>query len=266
MKRKMLVLLLACAICLGLVSEVLRPVSAAWAQDSALAAAKKRGRLIIGVKYDYPPYGFVSEKKEVVGLEPDMAREFASYLFGSHSAVEFVEVTSANRIPFLATGKIDFILATMTITPERAKTIAFSDPYYNGGITIMVPKDTTDINKMADLSGKRVIVTQGSTSDVAVSKLSPAPRQILKFVHITECFSALQAGRADAFVQDITILKPFADRNPNFKVVGGLYNEEVWGIGLRKDDRETLEWVNASLRRLRESGKFDELVKKWLGG
>jgi ABC-type amino acid transport substrate-binding protein len=235
----------------------------AGAAESAVAAAKQRGRLIVGVKYDYPPYGFVNERKEVVGFEPDMAREFAGYLLGDRNAVELVEVTSANRIPFLVTNKVDIVLATMTITPERAKTIAFSDPYYNGGITILVPADRSDITQMADLKDKRVIVTQGSTSDIAVSKLSPAPRQILKFVHITECFSALQSGRGDAFVQDVTILKPFADRNPGFKLVGGLFNEEVWGIGARKDDQETVAWLNASLKRLRESGKYDELLKRW---
>lgn len=235
------------------------------AEDSAVTAAKKRGRLVVGVKFDYPPYGFVNEKKEVVGFEPDMARELAHYLLGDRNAIEFVEVTSANRIPFLVTGKIDIILATMTITAERAKTIAFSDPYYNGGITILVANGNSDIQQMADLKDKRVIVTQGSTSDVVVSKLSPAPRQIIKLVHITECFSALQGSRGDAFVQDVTILKPFADRTPGFKIVGGLYNEEVWGIGARKEDREAIEWVNGSLKRLRESGTYDALLKRWFG-
>lgn len=241
------------------------PGEAASAQESAVAAAKKRGRLVVGVKFDYPPYGFVNEKKEVVGFEPDMARELAHYLLGDRNAIEFVEVTSANRIPFLVTGKADIILATMTITAERARTIAFSEPYYNGGITILVPDGTSDIREMADLKDKRVIVTQGSTSDVVVSKLSPGPRQIIKLVHITECFSALQGGRGDAFVQDITILKPFADRTPGFKIVGGLYNEEVWGIGARKEDGETVAWVNQSLKRLRESGTYDALLKKWFG-
>jgi ABC-type amino acid transport substrate-binding protein len=242
------------------------PGPALAADESALATAKKRGRLIVGTKYDFPPYGFVSEKKEVVGLEPDMAREFALYLFGNRDAVEFVEVTSANRVPFLVTNKVDIMIATMTITPERAKLVAFSEPYYNGGMTILVPKDNVDITKMADLAGKRVIVTQGGTNDVIVSKLNPPPAQILKFAHITECFSALIAGRADAFVQDVTILKPFADKNPAFKLAGGLYNDEPWGVGVRKDDAETLEWVNASLKRLKQSGRWDEFVKRWLSG
>jgi len=230
---------------------------------SAVAAAKKRGRLIVGVKYDFPPFGYVNEQKQVVGFEIDMAREFAASLLGNRDAVELVEVSGPNRIPFLVTGKVDLIIAELTITPERAKTVAFSEPYYTGGYTIMVAKDTGDISTMASLAGKRVGVTRGSTADTIVAKLSPPPQDVLKLEHISELFSAIQAKRVDAVVQDIALLQPFVSKNPGYKLVGGLYNEEGWGIGIRKDDAETVAWVNDALKRMKQFGAMNDLLGRW---
>src|SRR5205809_410229 len=100
------------------------------AQQSAVAAAKARGKLMVGVRYDFPPFGFVNEQRQVVGLEIDMTREMAANLLGNRDAVEFVEVSGPTRVPFLVTGKVDIVIAVLSITPERAKTISFSEPYY----------------------------------------------------------------------------------------------------------------------------------------
>jgi putative glutamine transport system substrate-binding protein len=73
----------------------------------------------------------------------------------------------------------------------------------------------------------------------------------------------MQTGRADAGVQDIALLQPFVSSHPEYKLVGGLLNEEPWGVGIRKDDRETVKWVNDALEQMRKAGKFDALRKKW---
>jgi len=231
--------------------------------ESAVAAAKKRGRLIVGVKYDFPPFGFVDEKRQVVGFEVDIARELAANLLGKPDAVELVEVSGPNRIPFLVTGKVDLVIATLSITPERAKTISFSEPFYTGGYTIMVAKDRSDIKGLSDLSGKRVVMTRGSTAEPLLNKLNPPPQQLLKMEQISELYSVMQTGRADAGVQDIALLQPFVSSHPEYKLVGGLLNEEPWGVGIRKDDRETVKWVNDALEQMRKAGKFDALRKKW---
>ena len=215
------------------------------------------------MKYDFPPFGYVNEQKQVVGFEIDMARDLAKALLGDANAVELVEVSGPNRIPFLVTNKVDIVIATLSVTPERAKTISFSDPYYTGGYTIMVAKDTSDISTMATLAGKKVGVTRGSTADTIVSKLSPAPAEILKLEHISELFSALQAKRVDAVVQDIALMQPFVSKNPGYKLVGGLYNEEPWAVGIRKDDGETVTWVNDQLKRMNSSGATDQMLAKW---
>ena len=257
-------IILATILTLALISGATHDVCAqATDSDSAMAAAKKRGRLIVGVKYDYPPFGFVDEKRNVVGFEIDIARTLAARLLGSPDQIDLVEVSGPNRIPFLVTGKVDLIIATLSITPERAKTISFSEPFYTGGYTLMVGKDRSDIKGLNDLSGKQVVITRGSTADAMLTKLSPPPQQILKMEQISELFSVMQAGRADAAMQDVALLKPFVSKHPEYKLVGGLINEEPWGVGMRKEDREMVKWVNESLAQFRQSGKFDEWLKKW---
>jgi len=253
------------ALAIGLVCVTIGEAEAQspGATSSAVGAAKARGKLIVGVRYDFPPFGFVNEQKQVVGAEIDMTRELAQALLGNRDAVELTEVSGPNRIPFLVTNKVDIVIAALAITAERAKTISFSEPYYTGGYTVMVPKGNTDITAMANLSRKRVGITRGSTAEAIVAKLSPPPEQVIKLEHISELLSVIQAGRVDAVVQDIALLQPFVRKNPGFKLVGGLYNDEPWGIGIRKDDKETLDWVNAELKRMRQSGKLDEILAKW---
>jgi len=254
----------AAVLALALTCMAVQEVAAQPADsDSAIAAAKKRGRLIVGVKYDFPPFGFVDEKRQVVGFEVDIARELAAKLLGSRDAVDLVEVSGPNRIPFLVTGKVDLVIATLSITPERAKTISFSEPFYTGGYTIMVAKDRSEIKGLADLSGKRVVMTRGSTAEPLLSKLNPPPQQILKMEQISELYSVMQTGRADAAVQDIALLQPFVSSHPEYRLVGGLLNEEPWGVGIRKDDRDTVKWVDEALAQMRKEGKFDALLKKW---
>jgi ABC-type amino acid transport substrate-binding protein len=172
-------------------------------------------------------------------------------------------VSGPNRIPFLVTGKVDLVIATLSITPERAKTISFSEPFYTGGYTIMVSKDRSDIKGLPDLSGKRVVMTRGSTADPLIAKLDPPPQQLLKMEQISELYSVMETGRADAAVQDIALLQPFVSKHPRYRLVGGLLNEEPWGVGIRKDDAETVKWVNDSLEQMRKAGEFDALLRKW---
>jgi putative glutamine transport system substrate-binding protein len=85
----------------------------------------------------------------------------------------------------------------------------------------------------------------------------------MKMEQISELYGVMETGRADAAVQDIALLQPFVSKHPQYKLVGGLLNEEPWGVGIRKDDAETVKWVDDSLEQMRKAGKFDALLKKW---
>jgi len=98
-----------------------------------LQEVRAREKLIAGVKTDYPPFGFIDQKEVNKGIDVDIAKKLAKELFGRKEAVKFVPVTTENRIRFLTSGKIDIILASMTITEKRKEVIDFSIPYFISG-------------------------------------------------------------------------------------------------------------------------------------
>src|SRR5262245_47765399 len=124
---------------LGVLAILLASAGLAQAQ-STLETVKKRGKLIAGVKSDFPPFGSVDASGKNVGFDVDVAHILARALFNDESKVELVAVTSGNRIPFLLSGKIDIIVATVTITDERKQVVEFSDPYFLSGSLLLVPK------------------------------------------------------------------------------------------------------------------------------
>jgi polar amino acid transport system substrate-binding protein len=229
-----------------------------------LQEIKARGKLIAGVKTDFPPFGFVDEKGVNKGFDADIAKALAKELFGKEEAVEFVAVTSGNRIAFLTTNKIDIILASMTITEERKKVIDYSIPYFMSGHLILVHKDSK-IAKYQDLAGKKVATTQGSTGDIVTGELVPTADRI-KFQHNSESLQALKDRRVEAFVQDDVLLIDLQKRNPELKIVGWPpFRPAPYGLGVRKGDKEWLDVVDAAIAKLKKSGEYQKLWDKWFG-
>lgn len=235
------------------------------ALGGALDTIKQRGVLIVGVKGDFPPFGFVDERGQLAGFDIDLAREIARILLGSPDKVQLVTVTSANRIPMLQTAQIDVVIATMTITSARKQVIEFSVPYFCSGHLILVRRDNTTITRFSDLNGKRVATVQGSTGDRVVATLAPQAQRIT-FGQNSEALLALRDGRAEAFVQDDVLLLAFAKQDPSLKVVG--WPPQMpgpYGIGVRKGETDLLGAINVALARIRSQGIYGKLTAKWFG-
>src|SRR5947199_9573428 len=164
-----------CAVAFGL-ALVLSATGGVEAQ-STLEIVKKRGKLIAGVKTDFPPFGTIDAAGKNVGFDVDVADRFARAPFNDENQVELVAVTSGNRIPFLQSGKIDIIIATVTITDERRQVVEFSSPYFMSGSLLLVPKTST-VRGLDDVAGKTVAVVQGAIQDRDVAELVPKPDRI----------------------------------------------------------------------------------------
>jgi len=126
------------------------------AEAKTLAGIIKEGKIVIGVKADYPPWSAINEKSEFEGWEIDLCHKLAEYLFADPNKVEFVAVTPESRIKLLTSGKIDIIWATMGITSQRAEQLQFSIPYFESGVRLLAKKGS-GINSIYDLKGKNVI-------------------------------------------------------------------------------------------------------------
>ena len=137
---------------------------------------KTRGKLIAGTKTDFPPFGFLDKKGVNKGFDVDLAKALAKELFGNEQAVQFVPVTSENRIALLTSRRIDVIVA-LNIIEERKREVDFSTPYFISGQLILVQGDSK-ITKYQDLAAKRVATIRGSTGDIAIRKLVPTAERV----------------------------------------------------------------------------------------
>jgi putative glutamine transport system substrate-binding protein len=229
-----------------------------------MEAVKARGKLIAGVKFDIPVFGYLNpETNQNEGFDVEMARAVAERIFGDPNAIEFKEAISRNRIPYLENGVVDVIFSTMTANEDRAKQIDFSDCYYVAGQSLLVPINS-DIADVKTLGNKRVGTVQGSTSEKNIRAAAPEA-QVELFATYAEAVQAMQSGRVDAVTTDDIILYGFQKQNPDrFKVVGGLFTVEPYAAGVKKGNTELLNEVNAAIRDLKSSGKWAEFYKKWI--
>ena len=229
-----------------------------------LQDVKARDKLIVGVKTDFPPFGFLDRNGNHEGLDIDLARAFSKELFGKEKAVQFVPVTSANRISVLASKTVDVVIATMSITDERKKEVDFSIPYFVSGQMILVHK-ASRVTRIEDLAGKRVATIQGSTGDIAIARLAPTAERV-KFVGTFEALRALKEHRVEAFVDDFILIYNFLQKNPGLRIASlQPFSPEQYGLAVRKGDKEWLDFINATLTKMKETAEFDKLLEKWFG-
>ncbi len=234
------------------------------AQADTLADAKARGKLIIGVKTDYPPFGYLDSAGKNVGVEIELAHYVAEKLLGDPGKVEFVPVVAANRIQFLQAGRIDMILATLGVTAERAKVIDFAiNYYYPGGGTLIAPV-TSPVKSWETSRDQPICGIQGSYYNVDVTQ-----RYGLNLVHfqsLPDAYKALQDHRCEGMVFDeVTLRLKLQDDGWKgaYAVVGEPYERSGQAIGVRKDDKALLDAVNKAVLQAEADGKLVAWEKQY---
>ncbi|GAC1567474.1 MAG: transporter substrate-binding domain-containing protein [Vulcanimicrobiaceae bacterium] len=232
--------------------------------DDTLATIRSRGKMIVGVKADYPPFGFLDGERNV-GLEIDLLHDIARDLLGKPDAIEFVPVVSANRFQFLNTGKVDFLFSTVTITEARKLVVDFSQPYMRSGWQVLVKRSDAAVREASDLKGKTAVVVPGSTGEAGLSKLVP-DATLLKLPQTSEALDAVDQGRADAFVQDAALLVGLTAQKPQYKVVGSSHDDMPIGAACRKGDAAPCEFVSTEIAKFAKSGLLAREYRKWLYG
>jgi polar amino acid transport system substrate-binding protein len=213
-----------------------------------LAAIRQHGTLTVGVKIDYPPFGFRSPSGEIEGLEPALAADVAASL---GVRLELVPVTASNRIELLQQGKIDLIIATMNITRLRGSQVEIVRPsYYAAGYNVMVPKSMT-LKSWTQMKGKQVCGVQDAYyNDVAELNLE---LQVRVFADTTEALIALKQGRCVGFLYDDTSIE-------------GHLLDPAWGnYDMPLDSQEVQPWVLAVRKGEPEwSAYLSAMVGKWM--
>ena len=223
-----------------------------------------RGRLIVGVDQNTLLLGYLNPfNGQIEGFDIDMLRQVAKAIFGDPKAIEFMAISSAQRIPVIQAQSVDIVADAMTVTCERSRQVAFTTVYYNAGQRIMVPSNSS-VRNVGDLAGRKVCATIGSTSIENIRKL--APRAIPYPVPLrTDCLVALQEGKVDAISTDDAILYGFQAQDPYTKIVGPSFSNEPYGMAINKSHPEFVRFVNAVLAQMRSDGTWASIYEKWLG-
>jgi glutamate transport system substrate-binding protein len=233
-----------------------------FAAGTTMAKLQDAGEIKIGVKYDVPPFGFKNpETNAIEGFDIDIGKAIATEL-----GVEpkFIEAISDNRIPFLKDGTADLILSTMTINAERDEEIDFSEPYFIARGRILVKKDNNEITGVKDLAGKEVCTVLGSTYEETLKKQAPTAKRRLVDTY-SECLELIQNGAVDAESTDDVILTGHIIQDDELKLVGEPLTTEPYGAGLKEGDTAFKEFVDETIQKFKDDGRWKQTYDKWIG-
>jgi polar amino acid transport system substrate-binding protein len=220
---------------------------------------RSRRRWVIGVKCDFPPFGYIDVQGNHRGYDVAVARRFATLAFGRPNRISLKCVTTPSRIPTLQAGLVDVIISTLTWTQARADVIDFSIPYYSATGRLLVPNDSS-INGVRDLSGKTVVTTRGAIYAKWTQTCAPGAK-LLEVDGTAAAVLAVKDGRADTFMFDDAFVLGVATQDPTLKLTPDRFLNVPWGIGIRKGDTATANWVNAAIRFMAKRGEFEKIIK-----
>lgn len=239
------------------VAALMSSVSHADALDDIL----KNKTLRVAVPQDFPPFGSVGTDLKPIGYDIDMAKLIAQEL---GVELELVPVTSANRIPYLNTKKVDMVISSLGKNPDREKVIDFSDayaPFFNG----VFGADTEAVSKVEDLAGKTVGVTRGAIEDLELSKIIPASATIKRFEDNNTTISAYLSGQVALIATGNVVAASISEKQPAKKLgVKFLIKNSPCYVGINKNEARLMARINAIIAKSKTDGSLNRIAEKWL--
>ena len=262
--RKPATAILALALSAGLAQAD----DAAPVAGSTLDKIAKNGVIVVGHRESSVPFSYYDNQQKVVGYSQDYSNAIVEAvkkkLNKPDLQVKLIPITSQNRIPLLQNGTFDFECGSTTNNVERQKQAAFSDTIFVVG-TRLLTKKGGDIKDFADLKGKAVVVTSGTTSEVLLNKLNEEQKMNMRIISAKDhgdSFRTLESGRAVAFMMDDALLageRAKAKKPDNWDIVGKPQSQEAYGCMLRKDDPQFKKLMDDTIAQVQTSGE----AEKW---
>ncbi|MCJ1899262.1 MULTISPECIES: transporter substrate-binding domain-containing protein [Paracoccus] len=252
LNRRIFTALAAGALAMGLAL----PASAA-----DLDAIKNAGAVRVGMLVDFPPFGIQDASGKPDGYDADVAKALGEFL---GVQAQIVPVTGPNRIPYLLSGQVDVLVASLGITAERAEKVDFSKPY--AGISIAVYGDSgLEVADAAGLAGQSLAVARASTQDTGVTAVAPQGTDIRRFDDDASAVQALMSGQVRLIGLSNVVFSQVAG------VAGDRFDKkfdlssQVQGIAVAPGSDALLEQINAFVDQAKTDGTLDQIHQKWLG-
>lgn len=224
------------------------------------AEIKAKGKVVIGIQGDNPPWGFVNSSGQQQGLDADIGELYGKFL---GVPVEFVPLEVANRIPALTAGRVDVLFATMAMNPERAKAVQFSKPYVANMIVLVAPK-TLEVKTNEDMGKLTIAVPRASTQDTQVTKNAPAGTNILRLDGDAAAIQAVVSGQAQAaggnmfYIDRLNAAKPGIYENK--LEFTRIYN----GACTRLGEKDMNASINSFIDQIKANGELAKIHEKWM--
>ncbi len=247
---------------------VVAALCASWsttASANRLDDIKSRGTLICGTQNASSPYGYQDPKeRKYVGYDVDICGALASQL---GVKLQHKPLSTEARIPEVKMGRVDIVAGSVAWLPKRAEEVDFSLQYLQGNIKVLVKKDA-GIKTLADLKGKKVCASSGSSSAAIAQQAIPGA-EILTYQNISQCYLGLQNDKVQAMTAGELVLLRFANDSQKTDTPAVLLDEptatEHIGIIMNKGEPELKAAIDKALTQMEKSGELDKIFDKWLG-
>ncbi|MCR5590464.1 MAG: basic amino acid ABC transporter substrate-binding protein [Lachnospiraceae bacterium] len=223
----------------------------------ACGSSGKSSKLVMATNAAFPPYESV-EGGKIVGIDAEIAQLIADDL-GKELVIEDMAFDSI--IAAVQSGKADIAMAGMTVTEDRKQNINFSTPYTEAAQVIVVKEGST-VASPDDLEGMTIGVQIGTTGDIYAEDIAGAT--IERYSKYFEAIQALLQDKIDAVIVDREPGKVFVSQNEELKMIDEEFTVEEYAIGVAKENTQLLDDINASLKKLQDSGKIDEIINKYI--
>lgn len=227
------------------------------AETAAAETESAGGKLVMATNAEFPPYEYY-EGGEIVGIDVEIAAAIAENM-GMEFEVEDMAFDSI--IPAVQSGKADFGAAGMTVDEKRMQSVDFSDPYATATQVVIVKEDS-EIATPDDLNGKTIGVQLGTTGDIYACDIPDAT--VEQYNKGFEAVQALSQNKIDAVVIDGEPAKVFVSQNEGLKILDDALTVEEYAICVKKGNEELLKGINEAIADLKDSGKLQEIVDKYI--
>lgn len=226
-----------------------------------VSSAAFAGEIVVGTNAEFMPFEFTDDDNNIIGFDIDIINAVAK---AEGLTVRMHNQSFDTLIEGLETNKIDAAISGMTITPTRQEKVDFSEPYYNAAQVIVVKESTPGYETIEDIIGKRVGVQLGTTgalmAEGVMGEENPDLKQLRKYNMV---FSDLKLGRTDAVVVDLPVAQAYLKQVDGLRISSPPMSEEQYGIVIKKGNKELLDKMNTGLIKIRESGEYEQIMKKW---
>jgi ABC-type amino acid transport substrate-binding protein len=225
--------------------------------ETTLEKIKRTGVMTSANTFSYPPFGFIEDGKQV-GFDVDLGNEIARRMGVKlvFEAVDFRGIIAA-----LTSGRVDLLITGMVYTSDRAERIAFSEPYFDGGVAAAFRPDKP-ITGPDDIVGRRIGVELGSAGDRFVREKYEGRVEIKTYDTVFLALKDLDNGRLDGFVGSIAPMRYIMRNMPSLKA-SKLWDSRIQAANTRKDDKGLLDEINKHLLEMKRDGTYEKLVAKW---